>query len=197
MKHTPAGSAGGLMWMGIAILLSLAAAGCSDAKEDETDSRARRPKMPEQSPPDYSNYTEGKPMSSRERANAVPRQRPAKGSLAAAQVGPRKNRDEVAARRLRAVGMGIKVYVARNHKYPMTVNDLIDQGLTVRKYLQSARDPKRTAIYRRPAEKAPPNTLMLYDPVPNDQGKVMVLLVSRQTALVDRAQLDRMLGKDK
>ena len=148
----------------------------------------------EQAPPEYAEFTEGKPMTADQRASALTRKRAKRGNLAAAYVGVIQDRDVVASTRLRSIGALINVYRRRNDgAYPKSLRELIDVGLAAPKLMQSARDPNRQMIYRKPIGPRPGSAILLYDPYPNEQGKT---IVCRIDLVIKQVESDTLSGKN-
>ena len=144
----------------------------------------------QQSPPEYAHLTEDKPMTAEQRASAPPRRRAKRGNLAAAHVGVIQDRDVVASARLRSIGALINVYRRRNDgAYPKSLRELIKVGLAAPKLMQSARDPDRQMIYRKPVGPRPGSAILLYDPCPNQYGKTVVCQIDLVIQKVDTEAL--------
>lgn len=132
-------------------------------------------------------------MTAEQRACAPSRRRAKRGNLAAAYAGVIQDRDVIASTRLRSLGALINVYRRRNDgAYPKSLRELIDAGLAVPKLMQSARDPERQMIYRKPVGPRPGSAILLYDPYPNEQGKT---IVCRIDLVIQQVEAGALTGK--
>jgi hypothetical protein len=175
------------------ILCAAILSGCGDEKNEKPAPLPdEKVILIEQSPPEYAQFTEGQPMTEEQRAYAPPRRRAKRGNLASAYVGVIQDRDVVASTRLRSIGALINVYRRRNGAaYPKSLRELIDVGLASPKLMQSARDPERKMVYRRPIGPRPRSTILLYDPCPNEQGKTVVCQINLVIKQVESDTLSR------
>jgi hypothetical protein len=175
------------------ILCAAILSGCGDEKNEKPGSRPDEGMtLIQQSPPDYSQFTEGEPMTAEQRASAPPRRRANRGNFAAAYVGVIQDRDAVASARLRSIGALINVYKRRNKAYPKSLRELIEVGLAAPKLMQSARDPDRQMIYRKPVGPRPGSATLLYDPCPNEQGRIVVCRID---LVIQQIEADILAGK--
>ena len=183
------------MWPWVSALLCAAVlSGCGDEKQDKPGSRPDEGvTLIQQSPPEYAQFTEGQPMTAEQRASALPRKRAKRGNLASAYVGVIQDRDVVASTRLRSLGALINVYRRRNEgAYPKSLRELIEVGLAAPKLMQSARDPEQQMIYRKPVGPRPGSATLLYDPCPNEQGRIVVCRID---LVIQQIEADSLTGK--